>query len=174
MPCGACAEARCAGVARDGRRHDIAYTAAWLPPPNVVKSLPRLEVIFSLGAASMRSSRIRRSRRTSRSCASTNRPHHADDRVCGAACADASPAAAAARRKPEAEDLGSVRDTWGERPCRRHHGLGVLGQDYRREAPATSDQWCGMEPDAEAYSGRSLLCRACVEFESFLRRTMFS
>ncbi len=29
---------------------DITYAAAWLPPPNVVKSLPNLKVIFSLGA----------------------------------------------------------------------------------------------------------------------------
>jgi glyoxylate/hydroxypyruvate reductase A len=29
---------------------EIEYTAAWLPPPNVVKSLPNLKVIFSLGA----------------------------------------------------------------------------------------------------------------------------
>jgi glyoxylate/hydroxypyruvate reductase A len=29
---------------------DIEYTAAWLPPPGVVKSLPNLKVIFSLGA----------------------------------------------------------------------------------------------------------------------------
>jgi glyoxylate/hydroxypyruvate reductase A len=33
-----------------GRAEDIAYTAAWLPPPDVVRSLPRLQVIFSLGA----------------------------------------------------------------------------------------------------------------------------
>jgi glyoxylate/hydroxypyruvate reductase A len=33
-----------------GRLEDIAYTAAWLPPPHVVSSLPRLKVIFSLGA----------------------------------------------------------------------------------------------------------------------------
>jgi glyoxylate/hydroxypyruvate reductase len=29
---------------------DIAYTAAWLPPPQVVGALPNLKVIFSLGA----------------------------------------------------------------------------------------------------------------------------
>jgi len=28
----------------------IEYTAAWLPPPDIVKSLPNLKVIFSLGA----------------------------------------------------------------------------------------------------------------------------
>jgi len=33
-----------------GRIEDIEYTAAWLPPPNLVKSLPNLKVIFSLGA----------------------------------------------------------------------------------------------------------------------------
>ena len=33
-----------------GRIADIEYTAAWLPPPDVVKSLPNLKVIFSLGA----------------------------------------------------------------------------------------------------------------------------
>jgi glyoxylate/hydroxypyruvate reductase len=33
-----------------GKLEDIAYAAAWLPPPNVVASLPRLKVIFSLGA----------------------------------------------------------------------------------------------------------------------------
>jgi glyoxylate/hydroxypyruvate reductase A len=33
-----------------GNVSDVAYTAAWLPPPNVVKSLPNLKVIFSLGA----------------------------------------------------------------------------------------------------------------------------
>ena len=33
-----------------GRVEDIEYTAAWLPPPGVVKSLPNLKVIFSLGA----------------------------------------------------------------------------------------------------------------------------
>ncbi len=33
-----------------GRVADITYAAAWLPPPNVVKSLPNLKVIFSLGA----------------------------------------------------------------------------------------------------------------------------
>ncbi len=33
-----------------GRIADIEYTAAWLPPPGVVKSLPNLKVIFSLGA----------------------------------------------------------------------------------------------------------------------------
>ncbi len=29
---------------------DVHYVAAWLPPPDVVKSLPNLKVIFSLGA----------------------------------------------------------------------------------------------------------------------------
>ena len=29
---------------------DIEYAAVWLPPPNVVKSLPKLKAIFSLGA----------------------------------------------------------------------------------------------------------------------------
>ncbi len=33
-----------------GRLQDITYAAAWLPPPDVVKSLPNLKVIFSLGA----------------------------------------------------------------------------------------------------------------------------
>lgn len=33
-----------------GNVSDIAYAAAWLPPPDVVKSLPNLKVIFSLGA----------------------------------------------------------------------------------------------------------------------------
>jgi glyoxylate/hydroxypyruvate reductase len=33
-----------------GRHGEIAYAAAWLPPPNVVESLPNLKVIFSLGA----------------------------------------------------------------------------------------------------------------------------
>ena len=33
-----------------GDLSEIRYAAAWLPPPNVLKSLPNLEVIFSLGA----------------------------------------------------------------------------------------------------------------------------
>ncbi len=33
-----------------GRVEDITYAAAWLPQPDVVKSLPNLKVIFSLGA----------------------------------------------------------------------------------------------------------------------------
>ena len=33
-----------------GRPQDIAYAAAWLPPPDVLKGLPHLKVIFSLGA----------------------------------------------------------------------------------------------------------------------------
>lgn len=33
-----------------GHVDDIAYAAAWLPPPDVVRSLPKLKVIFSLGA----------------------------------------------------------------------------------------------------------------------------
>jgi glyoxylate/hydroxypyruvate reductase len=33
-----------------GRIEDIEYVAAWLPPPNVLKGLPNLKVIFSLGA----------------------------------------------------------------------------------------------------------------------------
>jgi glyoxylate/hydroxypyruvate reductase A len=33
-----------------GRIEDITYAVAWLPPPNVLKSLPNLKVIFSLGA----------------------------------------------------------------------------------------------------------------------------
>ena len=33
-----------------GRVEDIAYAAAWLPPANVLKGLPNLKVIFSLGA----------------------------------------------------------------------------------------------------------------------------
>ncbi len=33
-----------------GRVEDITYAAAWLPPPGVLRSLPKLEVIFSLGA----------------------------------------------------------------------------------------------------------------------------
>jgi glyoxylate/hydroxypyruvate reductase A len=33
-----------------GDTADITYTAAWLPPPHVVGSLPKLKVIFSLGA----------------------------------------------------------------------------------------------------------------------------
>ncbi len=33
-----------------GNLDDIEYCAAWLPPPGVVKSLPNLEVIMSLGA----------------------------------------------------------------------------------------------------------------------------
>ena len=33
-----------------GNAQDIEYTAAWLPPANVLKGLPNLKVIFSLGA----------------------------------------------------------------------------------------------------------------------------
>ncbi len=33
-----------------GRPEDITYAVAWLPPPNVLRSLPNLKVIFSLGA----------------------------------------------------------------------------------------------------------------------------
>lgn len=33
-----------------GRLDDIAYAVAWLPPANVLRSLPNLKVIFSLGA----------------------------------------------------------------------------------------------------------------------------
>jgi glyoxylate/hydroxypyruvate reductase len=33
-----------------GRLADISYAVAWLPPANVLRSLPNLEVIFSLGA----------------------------------------------------------------------------------------------------------------------------
>src|SRR6185295_7676828 len=33
-----------------GRLEDIDYAVAWLPPANVLKSLPHLKVIFSLGA----------------------------------------------------------------------------------------------------------------------------
>ena len=33
-----------------GRLEDITYAVAWLPPANVLKSLPNLKVIFSLGA----------------------------------------------------------------------------------------------------------------------------
>jgi glyoxylate/hydroxypyruvate reductase A len=35
---------------RMGRIEDIEYVAAWLPPPGVLKSLPNLKVIMSLGA----------------------------------------------------------------------------------------------------------------------------
>jgi glyoxylate/hydroxypyruvate reductase A len=35
---------------RMGRIEDIEYCAAWLPPPNIVRSLPNLKVIMSLGA----------------------------------------------------------------------------------------------------------------------------
>jgi glyoxylate/hydroxypyruvate reductase A len=35
---------------RMGRIEDISYAVAWLPPPNVLRSLPHLKVIFSLGA----------------------------------------------------------------------------------------------------------------------------
>ena len=35
---------------RMGDVADIRYAVAWLPPPNVLKSLPNLKVIFSLGA----------------------------------------------------------------------------------------------------------------------------
>ncbi len=35
---------------RMGKVEDIEYCAAWLPPPGVVKSLPNLKVIMSLGA----------------------------------------------------------------------------------------------------------------------------
>jgi glyoxylate/hydroxypyruvate reductase len=35
---------------RMGRIDDIEYVAAWLPPPGVLKSLPNLKVIMSLGA----------------------------------------------------------------------------------------------------------------------------
>jgi glyoxylate/hydroxypyruvate reductase len=33
-----------------GRLEDIAYAAAWLPPPNILKNLPNLKLICSLGA----------------------------------------------------------------------------------------------------------------------------
>jgi glyoxylate/hydroxypyruvate reductase len=33
-----------------GRAEDIDYVAAWLPPPNVLRQLPNLKIIFSLGA----------------------------------------------------------------------------------------------------------------------------
>lgn len=33
-----------------GQVEDIHYAAAWLPPPGALKSLPRLKIIFSLGA----------------------------------------------------------------------------------------------------------------------------
>ena len=35
---------------RMGDINDIEYCAAWLPPPGLVKSLPNLKVIMSLGA----------------------------------------------------------------------------------------------------------------------------
>lgn len=35
---------------RIGNRNDIEYCAAWLPPPGILKSLPNLKVIMSLGA----------------------------------------------------------------------------------------------------------------------------
>jgi glyoxylate/hydroxypyruvate reductase len=35
---------------RMGRLDDIRYAVAWLPPENVLRSLPNLEVIFSMGA----------------------------------------------------------------------------------------------------------------------------
>ena len=35
---------------RMGRIADIAYAVAWLPPKDVLKELPNLKVIFSLGA----------------------------------------------------------------------------------------------------------------------------
>ena len=35
---------------RMGRKSDIAYAVAWLPPKDVLKELPNLKVIFSLGA----------------------------------------------------------------------------------------------------------------------------
>ena len=35
---------------RMGAIDDIEYAAAWLPPPDVLRNLPRLKVIFSLGA----------------------------------------------------------------------------------------------------------------------------
>ena len=35
---------------RIGNRQDIRYAVAWLPPPDVLRSLPNLDVIFSLGA----------------------------------------------------------------------------------------------------------------------------
>lgn len=33
-----------------GKAEDVRYAAAWLPPPNVLRELPSLTVIFSLGA----------------------------------------------------------------------------------------------------------------------------
>ena len=35
---------------RMGRKEDVAYAVAWLPPKNVLKEMPNLKVIFSLGA----------------------------------------------------------------------------------------------------------------------------
>ena len=73
---------------------EVHYAAVWKPQPGELAAFPNLRVIFNLGAGvdalmadqllARRAAGARRRRRS----------HRADDRICRAACADASPAGA--------------------------------------------------------------------------------
>ncbi len=155
-----------------GRIEDIDYAAAWLPPPNVLKSLPNLKVIFSLGAgvdAILKDPTLpdgypdRAGERA--------RSHHADDRICRAACADASPPAAPHRREPEAERSGTPSQpmrpptwrsaSWGSASWARIRPSGCAISASRWRAGAAARK---MIDGVHCYAG-------AAEFDSFLRRT---
>ena len=101
-----------------GNVDDIEYCAAWLPPPGVVKSLPNLKVIMSLGAgvdAILKDPTLPDNIPIVRvNDPDLTRPH---DGIHRAACADAPPPAAAHRRQPEAEDLGHLPNPCRYGPC---------------------------------------------------------
>ena len=56
------------------------------------------------------------------------RSHHAHDRICRAACADASPPGALSARQPARQTLGAEISMAGERDFGRHHGPGHAGR----------------------------------------------
>ena len=127
----------CAGPPRSGSRRmaavdpaDVHYAAVWKPAPGELAAFPNLRVIFNLGAGvdalmadkslPERAAGARRGRRS-------HRPH---DRICRAACADASPAGALFARQPAREALGSRNPNGRRAPISVGiMGLGTLGAD---------------------------------------------
>ena len=83
------------------------------------------------------------------------RPHRPDDRICRAACADASPAGTLFAGKPAREALGAEIAMAGGRDLGRHHGARHARRQCGRGAAADRLSRLGLEPQPEDRSTAS-------------------
>ena len=144
-----------------GNPDDVHYACVWKPPHGMLAEYRNLKAIFSLGAgvddilADIRVAE--RADHARRRC----RPHHADDRIRRAACADLSSPAAALRHAAARAHVARPRAAAGERGRGRRHGPRRARPRVGRGVAAARLSRPRLEPHAEgAARHRDLLRRS--------------